>query len=89
MRAQFGKLVGARLFIGNVLEGLGARVQRAIDVGIFELAGQQARNGRDVFAVEGCGPILLCFDESRLGLWLVLGALGTHHRQNKRKQNGK
>lgn len=58
-------------------------MQRAIDIDVFEFAGQQAGDGVNIFAVESGRPILFRFDESSLRLRLVFRAIGGEGRQGE------
>ena len=42
MRTEFGQMVRSRLTLRNMLEHLGASVQRAIHVGLLKFIGQHA-----------------------------------------------
>jgi len=55
--AELGEAVGASgLAVGDFGEGLGAGMQRAVDIGVFKFVGENAGDGSGVFAVEGVGP---------------------------------
>ncbi len=85
MRSELRELIGARFFVGNVIERLPARMQRSIHVGILKFIGQHAADRIGVLAAKCGGPVVFQFDERGLGprliLWAIGGRCGTRQRQ--------
>ena len=76
MRAQFGEPIGAGLALWDVGKRLGAGLQGAIDVSIFEFFGQEAGYGIGILAAKSVGPSIFEVNESGFSLRLTFRAVG-------------
>ena len=89
VRAHFREVIRAGFPVRDVRQHLTPSMQRAIDVGVFELVGHHAGDGVSVLAAEGRGPVLFEFDERGLGLRLIFGAIGGKRGRREGQQNSK
>jgi len=89
VRAHFREVVGPRLAMGDVLQHLAARMQRAIDIRIFEFVSHHAGNSISVLAAKSRSPVLFEFDERGLGLRPIFGAINSKRGERERRQNRK
>jgi hypothetical protein len=75
MSMHFSEAIAPGLALWDSGKRLSARVERAVDIGVFEFIGQNARNSIRILVGERFGPVVFQFEERGVSFGLIFGAI--------------